>query len=107
MGQKWHEIPIFHSSISPIFPEVEDSLVKNQLTALADGKIGIFATHQHSPLRQLVQMLLLGKVMPFLSWSGGGDRTGLLEPPPVAIETDFKCALSRIGILSMHILCTS
>ena len=54
--------PIFHRSISPIFLDVEDSLLislcKNQRTALTDGKKRIFATHRHSPPRQLVRMLV-------------------------------------------------
>ena len=61
LGEKWHEIPIFHSSISPMFPEVEDplhsSLCRNQFTALTDGKMGMFATHRHSPPQRLVRML--------------------------------------------------
>ena len=60
MGQKWDDIPIFHTPIFPIFPEVEDlphrSLCKLQLTALIDGKIGHFATHQHSIPQRPVQM---------------------------------------------------
>ena len=53
MGEKWDEIPTFHSPISPIFLEVDgvphNSLCENQLTALTDGKMDIFATHRHSP----------------------------------------------------------
>ena len=41
MGPKWDEAPIFHSAISPIFPEVEglprSSLCKHQPTALTDA----------------------------------------------------------------------
>ena len=55
MGEKWDETPIFQSPPFPIFPEVEDipksSLCKNELTALTNGKKGIFATHRHSPPR--------------------------------------------------------
>ena len=56
------EIPIFHSPIFPMFPDVEDlplsSLCMNQLTALNGGKKpGITATHGHSrpwrPVRRL------------------------------------------------------
>ena len=54
MGEKWDGIPIFHSPISPIFPEVEDlphsSLCKNQLTAVTDGKwdfLPLTDTHCH------------------------------------------------------------
>ena len=64
MGEKWDEIPIFHSPIPPISPEDEDlphsSLRKNQPTALTDGKMGFFATHRHSPPRGLVRMLANG-----------------------------------------------
>ena len=53
MGQNWDEILIFHSPISPIFPEVEDlphtSLCKNQLTALTDEKKN--GNVCHSPTR--------------------------------------------------------
>ena len=38
--------------IFPTFP-----LVKNQLTALTDGKMGFFSTHRHSPQRRLVRIL--------------------------------------------------
>ena len=58
MGEKWDKIPIFHSPIFPIFPEVKDlplsSLGKNQLRTLTDAKMGFFATHRHSPPRQLL-----------------------------------------------------
>ena len=57
LGVKWDEIPIFHSPISPIFPEVNDlppsSLCKHQRTALTDGKMRTFATHQHSPPQRM------------------------------------------------------
>ena len=61
MGQKWDEIPIYHSPISPIFPEVEglshSSLCKNQLNALTDEKMRLFVTHRHSPPRRVVRVL--------------------------------------------------
>ena len=62
MGEKRQEIPVFHSTISPTFPDVEglphNSLCKKQLTALTDGKtMGFVTTHRHSPPRWLVRML--------------------------------------------------
>ena len=46
MGETRDEIPIFHSSIFPVFPRVVDlphnSLCTNQLTALTDGKMENF-----------------------------------------------------------------
>ena len=52
MGGKWAKKGTKYSFFNPIFPicsEVEDiphsSLCKNQLTALTDGKMGIFAIH--------------------------------------------------------------
>ena len=53
LGVKWDETPIFHSPISPIFPEVNELprsfLCKHQRTALTDRKMRTFASHQHSP----------------------------------------------------------
>ena len=61
MRGKWDEIPIFHSSIFPFFPEVEDlpysSLCKIQLTALTDRKKGNLAAHSPSPPLWLFWML--------------------------------------------------
>ena len=61
VGDRWDRTPIFSKSHFPIFLEVEDppysSLCKNQLTALTDEKMGIFATHRISPPRRLVRML--------------------------------------------------
>jgi len=54
MGEKWDEIPMFHSPIFPIFPEVEhlplSSLCKHQHTTLTNGKMGLLPltdTHRH------------------------------------------------------------
>ena len=67
MGEKWDEILIFHSPISPIFPEVEDlpqsSLCKNSSPQSPTEKLGMFATHRH-PLRRLMQMLVYPALSP-------------------------------------------
>ena len=52
MGEKWRnmEIPIFHSPISPMFPEMEDlthsflSIGECSFTALTDGNMGNCST---------------------------------------------------------------
>ena len=64
-GRKWEKTgtkyPFFTVPFSPFsrrsksFPTVS-FVKKNQLTALTDGKVGIFATHGHSPPRRLVRM---------------------------------------------------
>ena len=74
MGQKWQgnrrkmgrKYPFFTVPCFLILPEVKDlpnnSLCKNQLTALTDGKIGTFVTH--SPPRRPVRMLEHVKKLP-------------------------------------------
>ena len=65
MGGKWEEsgtkYPFSSSPNFPIFLKAEDlplsSLCNNQLTALTDGKKGLFAVHRHSPPRRLMRML--------------------------------------------------
>ena len=63
IAEKWDEMPMCHSPIFPIFPEVEDlprsSLCKNQLTAPTVGKMRLFAIHHHSLPRRLVQILVI------------------------------------------------
>ena len=88
MGEKWDEIPIFHSPIFLIFPEVEElphnSLHKNQLTALTDGKMGFCATRRHSPPERLVQMLDL------CTCSSEIPCTGLLTSCPKEIRMQMS-----------------
>ena len=49
LREKWDRMPSFHSPIFPIFRVVENlphsTRFQNQLTALTDRKMGIFATH--------------------------------------------------------------
>ena len=69
-GRKMGRNIQFSQSLCPIYPEVEDLplwfLCKNQLTALTDGKMGIFATHRYSSPQWLARMLALVAVRRFL-----------------------------------------
>ena len=66
MREKRGKIPIFHSPISPIFPEVKDfphsSLCKNINSPHSLMENGVLATHGHSPPRRLVRMLWDGSL---------------------------------------------
>ena len=68
MGENGTKIPILHSPSFLIVLEVENpphsSRCKNQHTALTDGKMGIFATHRHSPPQRLVRMGISGYCRP-------------------------------------------
>ena len=92
MGGESDGIPIFYSPSFPIFPEVghppHSPLYKNQLTALPDGEMGIFATHGHSP--RLVRKL------------GRAHRLGVSSPLTVFmtdwIHFSLDCATSFTGL---------
>ena len=80
MGPKWEKNggnggEVGRNTHFSVFPELEypphSSLWINQLTVLTEGKIGIFATHRHSPPWRLVRMLGVGPC-----WSGSGALGG-------------------------------
>ena len=105
MGEKRDETPMFHSPISPIFPEVKDlphrSTCTNQRTALADGKGGVFATPQHSLPRRLVRMLDIPTgTVPHNAlmvsrhthaWGGWGGGGGAARPSGVPPSLCVRC----------------
>ena len=95
MGQKWEKhgtkYPLFTVPCFPFFPKIEDlshsSLCKNQVTALTDGKMAIFATHRHSPPRRLVRMLETAPHSPpeavvicGIYWTSDGHQLLLVAP---------------------------
>ena len=61
VGEKWDEMLMFYSPISPLiwrsktFPSAP--FIQISAPHPPDGKLGILATHRHSPPRRLVRIL--------------------------------------------------
>ena len=97
MGEKWDISP---RPIFPILPEVEDlplsSLCKDQLTALTDGKMGIVATHRHSPPAQKDRHFAV-TILRYL-YSGAGDGMGVGGIKAHKRPEDRRCKAGAGGL---------